>query len=80
MFWIEADPEVQKGLLRNIERYSDQKALNALIADRNDDTYTHISSNKGPSSPVYELHPHQDILPDVHYVERGCVEIHDIKD
>jgi FkbM family methyltransferase len=67
--WIEANPEVYKDLLRSIEPYSDQKALNALITDRNDVTYTfHISSNKGLSSSIYELHHHKDIWPAVHYV------------
>lgn len=70
VIWIEPIPDVYNELQRNIEPYINQKALNALITDRNDETYTlHISSNMGMSSSVFELHHHKDIWPDVHYVD-----------
>ena len=67
--WVEAIPDMYGNLLRNIEPYPDQKAINALITDRDGESRTmHISNNYGMSSSIFELLDHKDIWPDVHYV------------
>jgi 2-O-methyltransferase len=67
--WIEPLPEIFDQLRHNIEPYADQRALNALITDRDGDVYTlHISNNAGESSSIFDLHHHKDLWPDVHYV------------
>ena len=67
--WIEAIPDVFDVLQSRVESFPDQKALNALITDRNGERYTfHVSNNSGMSSSILELHQHKDIWPDVHYV------------
>ena len=67
--WIEAIPEVYEALLRNIAPFPEQRAIQALVTDRNGDTHTlHVSNNRGLSSSIFELHQHKDIWPDVHYV------------
>lgn len=67
--WIEPNPEIFDVLKNNIEPYANQKALNALITDRDGETYTlHISSHGGNSSSIFDLHHHKDIWPEVHYL------------
>lgn len=68
--WIEADPIVYQELVKNIEQYKNQTAINSLITDQDDQDYIfHISSNDGHSSSILDLHQHKDIWPTVKYVK-----------
>ncbi len=67
--WIEPIPEVYVALADNIVGYPSQTAINALITDKDGETYTlHVANNEGASSSILDLHDHRDIWPDVHYV------------
>lgn len=68
--WIEPIPEIYNDLIRNINEYPDQIAIQSLITDRDGETCTlHISSNAGESSSLLDLHHHRDIWPTIHYVK-----------
>ena len=69
VLWIEPIPEVFEVLLKNIQPYPKQQALNELIADVDGQTVTlHVANNQGASSSILDLHEHKDIWPDVEFV------------
>jgi len=68
VLWVEPIPEVFGRLQANIAPYSNQRALQALLTDKNGAHYTfHIANNDGASSSILELHLHIDIWPMVTY-------------
>lgn len=67
--WIEAIPDVFDELQRHIAPFRKQRAVNALITDRDGEQHVlHISSNDGHSSSIFQFGQHSDIWPEVHYV------------
>jgi len=74
VLWIEALPESYQRLLSNLNGYSQQDALCALITDEPGRQYAfHVSSNSGRSSSIFELGQHKDTWPDVFYVEETAL-------
>jgi FkbM family methyltransferase len=69
VLWIEPIPETYATLLERIRNHPGQIAINALITDRDNESYTlHIANNSGASSSIFDLYLHKDISPKVHYV------------
>ncbi len=69
VLWIEPIPDVYRKLCENIGRYPRQRALQALVTDRDEGDYEfHIANNEGQSSSILALSEHRDIWPEVHYV------------
>jgi len=68
--WIEPIPSVFAKLCDNIRHYPTQRAINALIMERDGAEHVlHIANNEGASSSVFDLHLHRDIWPEVAYVD-----------
>jgi 2-O-methyltransferase len=68
VIWIEPIPEVFEALKANLEGYSGQVPLQALVTDQDNSVYNfHISSNGGASSSILDLKMHKDIWPEVTY-------------
>lgn len=63
VLWIEADPNIYHRLQNNISKYTDQKCINALITDKDNEKYTfRVASNSGGSSSIFEFDDHIDQL------------------
>lgn len=74
VLWVEPIPEVYARLEENIRPYARQRALQALITDRDGTRHRlHIASNEGQSSSIFDLGLHRDIWPDIGYV--GSVDL-----
>lgn len=70
VIWIEPIPDVFDQLEANILPFTRQKALRALVTDRDNDTCEfHISNNDGASSSILPLKEHRDLWPEVVYTE-----------
>jgi len=68
--WIEPIPDVFDKLLDNIAPYHDQRAVCALLTDCDDQQHEfHVASNGGGSSSVFEFKMHNDIWPNVRFVQ-----------
>lgn len=68
VIWIEPIPEVFEILKENIKGYPNQKAIQALVTDKDDAEYTfHIASNQGASSSIFDMKLHREIWPEVVY-------------
>lgn len=66
VLWIEPIPEVFVTLRANLEGFPRQRALQALVTDRNGHEYEfHVASNAGESSSILELKQHRDVWPKV---------------
>jgi FkbM family methyltransferase len=66
VIWIEPIPEVFSSLVKNISNFPRQRAIQALVTDRDGAQYTfNVSNNWGASSSILELDLHRDIWPDV---------------
>jgi len=66
VIWIEPIPEVYKTLVANLEGFRDQRAIQSLVTDRDDEEYEfHIANNYGASSSILDLKDHKDMYPDV---------------
>ncbi|MGA7328273.1 MAG: FkbM family methyltransferase [Rhodomicrobium sp.] len=71
VLWIEPINAVFETLSKNISTYPKQKAINALVTDKEDAEYTfNLSSNAGLSSSILELKGHKDIWPKVNMVSK----------
>ena len=69
VIWIEPIPEQFAELQRDIAPFSQQRAIQALITDKDGDRHTlHVSNNYGASSSILDFKLHKDIWPDVHFV------------
>ncbi len=70
VLWIEPIPAIFETLAANIKPFARQRALCALITDRNGAEYRfNIANNEGRSSSILDLKDHRDIWPEVDYVE-----------
>jgi FkbM family methyltransferase len=68
VIWIEPIPEVFKRLTANIRDFPRQRAIQGLIADRDDVEHRlNIASNDGASSSILDLNLHREVWPDVSY-------------
>jgi FkbM family methyltransferase len=68
--WVEPIPDVYAALCANLAEYPRQRAVRALVTDKDDREYTfHVSSNNGGSSSIFELGQHREIWPEITYVE-----------
>lgn len=70
VLWIEPIPNVFQELLSNISQFPRQRAIQALVTDRDNETYEfHVANNNGASSSILDLHKHKDIWPNIEYTE-----------
>ena len=66
VLWVEPLPEVFGALCANIASYPRQRALEALVTDRDDQPYEfHVANNAGESSSIFDLKEHRDLWPKV---------------
>lgn len=80
VIWIEAQPEIFEELSKNLEGFLDQKALNYLVADRDDKDYDFgVASNSGISSSILPLKGHKEIWPNIDYVEHRSLKSKTLK-
>ena len=69
--WIEAHPEIMKGLEANLHRYPNQFALNYCIGDEEGkDVVFNVSNNGSQSSSILELGTHKIVHPEVRYINQ----------
>jgi FkbM family methyltransferase len=70
VLWIEPIPEIFEQLNLNTKKFHNQKAINALITDKDDKEYVfNIANNKGGSSSIFKLKDHSELWPEVDYVK-----------
>lgn len=70
VLWIEPIPDVFARLIENIQSYSKQKALQYLVADKDDAEFTlHVANNSGVSSSILALSRHAEIWPEITYAD-----------
>lgn len=68
VIWIEAIPDVFELLERNLAAFPNQRAIEALVTDRDGKRYDfHVANNLGASSSILELARHAEIWPEVFY-------------
>jgi FkbM family methyltransferase len=68
VLWVEPLAEHFATLQQNISAYPDQRAVQYLVTDRNDEEYAfHVTSNEGASSSIFTLDLHKDIWPEVEH-------------
>ncbi len=66
--WIEPIPEVFAKLTANLRGFPRQRAVQALVTDRDDVEYNfHVANNSGASSSIFDFGLHKDIWPEVGY-------------
>jgi FkbM family methyltransferase len=66
VLWIEPIPEVFARLQSNIKDFPNQRAIEALVTDRDGGEYQfNIASNQGASSSILEFKEHKDIWPSI---------------
>jgi 2-O-methyltransferase len=69
VLWIEPIPQIFDRLTANLAGYPDQRAIKALITDKDGEILTlHVANNDGASSSIFDLHQHKDVWPEVAYV------------
>ena len=70
VLWVEPIPEVFSMLVDNLCLFPRQRAVNALLSDGDDQLLAlNIASNQGISSSVLALGQHQQIFPEIHYID-----------
>ena len=75
VLWIEPIAPVFAELQANIAPFPRQRAIQALVTDRDGQRHTlHIASNGGSSSSILEFGQHSDIFPDVTFVREVPLE------
>ena len=68
VIWIEPIPEVFAKLQDNLRSFPRQRAIRALVTDKDDEEIVfHVSNNDGQSSSIFDLKDHRDIWPEVAY-------------
>jgi len=67
VLWIEADPNVFLRLEKTIKDFSNQKALCALVTDKDGVEYDFLrdQNNCGQSSSIFDFHLHKKMFPKV---------------
>lgn len=69
VIWIEPIPEVFETLKENIKGFPNQRAIQSLVTDRDDEEYQfHIADNNGASSSILDFKQHKDIWPEVAFI------------
>jgi FkbM family methyltransferase len=70
VLWIEPIPEVFKKLEKNIADIDNQQAVQALLTNKDNETYSfHVANNNGASSSIFEFKEHKNIWPHVEFNE-----------
>ena len=70
VLWVEPIPGVFATLLKNLADYPRQRALQALVTNRDDHEYEfHVANNAGESSSILELTQHKEVWPKVAFTE-----------
>ena len=70
VLWVEALPHSYMVLANNLTEYPRQQAANALLTDKEGQSYDfHVSSNSGLSSSIFELDKHKEIWPEVTFTK-----------
>jgi FkbM family methyltransferase len=70
VLWVEPIPEVFAQLVANIRGIRNQRAVQALVTDRDgQECDFHVANNQGASSSLLDFDEHRKIWPDVAYVE-----------
>ena len=70
VLWIEPIPDIFSQLQENLNDFPRQQALKYLLTDVDDKDYVfHIANNAGASSSIFNLAQHQEIWPEVNYVD-----------
>lgn len=73
--WVEPIPAVFEQLEANILPFTRQKAFQALVTDRDNDTCEfHIANNNGASSSILPMKDHLDLWPTVTFTESVTME------
>ena len=68
VIWVEPIPTVFNKLKENIKDFKNQKAIKALITNKDNVEYKfNIANNNGASSSILTFKDHKDIWPDVFY-------------
>lgn len=66
VLWVEPLTSLYETLVKNLAEYPRQRAVQALITDKDGCEYPfHVASNAGGSSSILELKLHRDIWPEV---------------
>src|SRR6187402_1175926 len=69
--WVEAIPGVFRQLETNIQGYPGQRAVQAVLTDKDGEPVTfHLASNAGASSSIFEFSEHSRVWPEVETVEK----------
>lgn len=70
VLWIEPIPNIFSQLQENLKDFPKQQALKYLLTDVDHKEYDfHIANNTGASSSIFNLAKHQEIWPEVNYVD-----------
>lgn len=78
--WIEPIREVFQELAANIGVYPNQRAINALITDKDGAEYAfQVSSNGGQSSSIFDFGEHAKIWPEIEYTRSIVMRGHTLK-
>jgi FkbM family methyltransferase len=68
VLWVEALPDVFQKLTNNLRNYPKQRAVNALVTDKEGEHYDfHVSNNAGESSSIFDFKGHREIWPEVNF-------------
>jgi FkbM family methyltransferase len=75
VLWVEPIPEVYDKLCENIAALPRQRAVRALVAERDGEpAVLHVASNDGASSSILDFAQHADLRPDITYVRDILLE------
>jgi FkbM family methyltransferase len=75
VIWVEPIREIYDRLVDNLAPYPRQRAVNALLTDKDGEQVEfQIANNNGASSSILALEDHALIFPDIEYVERRTIE------
>lgn len=70
VLWIEPIPEVFATLAANLAEFPRQRAIQALITDRDGESYRfNVANNDGESSSILALKEHRDVWPKVDFTK-----------
>jgi FkbM family methyltransferase len=75
VFWVEPIPGIFDELIRNIRGFQGQKAIQALVSDRDGERVEFlISNNSGLSSSMFNLARHKTVWPEVDLIDKIKME------
>ena len=71
VLWVEPIPTVFAELEENIAAWPNQRAVQALVTDKDGESYTfNVSGNGGQSSSIYEWGGHKEMYPTIDFVDK----------